>query len=167
MARDELPEVRIGRHLRQAGLNLATAESCTGGLVSHRITNISGSSDYFIGGVVAYSNELKRVMLGVPAEVLEQHGAVSQETALCMARGVCRATGAQIGVSITGIAGPAGGSREKPVGLTYIALAAPEGEFCHRFLWMGDREANKHASAEAALRMIAGYLLGRRRRFQA
>ncbi len=120
---DETLELVTGRMLRERGLTLAVAESCTGGLLGGRITNIPGSSEYFLGGVIAYSNALKEQLLGVAPAILATHGAVSEETAREMAAGVARATGADIGLSITGIAGPDGGTDEKPVGLVYLGIA--------------------------------------------
>jgi PncC family amidohydrolase len=146
--------------LSQRGWTLAVAESCTGGLLGHRITNVSGSSAYFEGGVISYSNEAKELLLGVPCETLVQHGAVSGETALDMARGARRLLGTDIAVSITGIAGPTGGTPDKPVGLVYIALAAEDAELLEEHVWSGDRTANKEQSAEAALELILKYLTG-------
>jgi PncC family amidohydrolase len=155
-------EEAIGALLTQQCLTLSTAESCTGGLLSHRITNVPGSSDYFLGGFVTYSNEAKETFLGVSHETLLSYGAVSEETAREMARGARQRMGADIAVSITGIAGPSGGTPEKPVGLVYIALSAPDAERCQRQVWHGDRTANKEQSAEAALKLIVSYLLERR-----
>lgn len=148
----------IGVLLVDRGLTLVTAESCTGGLVAHRITNVSGSSDYFLGGLVTYSNEAKERDLGVRHETLVTHGAVSEETAREMARGARERMVADVGVSVTGIAGPTGGSLEKPVGLVYVGLSAPGVERCERYVWQGDRVANKEQSAEAALQMVLAYL---------
>lgn len=151
-------EEEIGALLASQGLSLVTAESCTGGLVAHRITNVSGSSVYFWGGFVPYANEAKETLLGVQHETLLAHGAVSEPTAREMARGVRQRTGADVGISVTGIAGPTGGTPEKPVGLVYIALSAPDLEICQRYVWQGDRLANKEQSAEAALRLLQTYL---------
>ncbi len=153
-------EEEIGGQLLQHGLTLVTAESCTGGLLSHRITNVSGSSDYYLGGVVSYSNELKEQLLGVRHDTLVAHGAVSEETAREMAQGARRHLGGDVALAVTGIAGPTGGTAEKPVGLVYIALAAPDAEVCERYVWQGDRLANKEQSAEAALRMLVSFLRG-------
>jgi len=147
-----------GAHLLRAGVTLATAESCTGGLVAERLVRVSGSSAYFLGGVVSYSNAAKHNLLGVPDAHLERYGAVSVETALAMARGARDAFGADIAVSTTGIAGPSGGTEAKPVGLVYIALAAADTERCLRYVWSGDRLANIAASADAALRLIRQYV---------
>jgi nicotinamide-nucleotide amidase len=135
-------------------LTVATAESCTGGLVAHVLTEIAGSSAYFQGGIVAYSNEAKTSLLEVGPDVLAAHGAVSAQVARQMAAGSRARFAAGLAVSVTGIAGPEGGSDEKPVGLTYVAVADADGEDVRRFVWNGDREANKVASAEAALQML-------------
>ena len=148
----------VGRLLRERGLTLAAAESCTGGLVGHRITNVAGSSDYYMGSVTAYGSEAKVTLIGVAGATLQAHGAVSEETALEMARGVRRAFEADIGLAVTGIAGPGGGSAEKPVGLVYVALAADDGEWAERHEWDGDRLANKERSAEAVFALFARYL---------
>jgi PncC family amidohydrolase len=149
---------RAGESLKERGLTLSLAESCTGGLIAHRITNISGSSDYFLGGVVAYSNEVKEKILGVPHNILVQYGAVSEECARAMAEGARRLFASDLALAVTGIAGPTGGTPEKPVGLVYIALAAEEGMRCKKHIWNGDRLQNKAQSAEAALEMLLAYL---------
>lgn len=156
----KVPEAAIGELLIRRQLTLVTAESCTGGLVAHLITNVPGSSEYFLGGVVAYSNELKQTLLGVEPETLEQYGAVSRETALAMARGARVRLGADIAVSATGIAGPGGGSAEKPIGLTWIAISTPHIEAAHCFMWAGNRQENKLRSAEAALKLVHDHLSG-------
>lgn len=150
-----------GGLLVEQGLTLATAESCTGGLVGHRITNVPGSSAYYLGGCVAYANEAKEALLGVGRETLSTYGAVSEETAQEMARRVRQRLGTDVGLSVTGIAGPTGGTREKPVGLVYVALSAADEEWCERHVWQGDRASNKEQSAEAALRLLVEYLRGR------
>ena len=147
--------------LRARGLTIATAESCTGGLVSDRITNISGSSEYFPGGVVAYSYEAKASLLGVSWETLNTHGAVSQETVLEMARGTRKLFNADIGISVSGIAGPTGGLPEKPVGTTWFGLATNTGEWARHFIWDGDRIQNKHYSSEVALQFVLDFLDGK------
>lgn len=154
----ESPEETIGRLLRQCGLRLAVAESCTGGLVSHRITNVPGSSDYFMGGITAYANEAKVRLLGVSRETLETYGAVSREIALEMAQGVRLALQADIGLGITGIAGPGGGTPQKPVGLVWIALCANGKNDARHFLWSGDRLQVKEQSAQAALQWLVEFL---------
>ena len=151
-------ENEVGRLLAERGLTLATAESCTGGLVAHRITNVPGSSEYYLGGFVAYAYEAKEMFLGVRHETLVAHGAVSVETAREMAKGVRERLGADLGLSVTGIAGPGGGTPEKPVGLVYVALSAPGVDLCQRYVWQGDRAANKAQSVDAALQLVASHL---------
>ncbi len=158
----EPPEVTVGKCLREHGLKLAVAESCTGGLIGHRITDIPGSSDYFLGGVIAYAYEAKVAVLGVSWETLRVYGAVSREVVLEMARGARRALEADLAVSVSGIAGPGGGLPNKPVGTTWLGLAAPDGEWARLFHFHGDRKQNKNASAEAALEMLLDYLNGNR-----
>ncbi len=159
-------EMQIGPMLRAKNLKLVLAESCTGGLVGHRITNIPGSSDYYLGSITAYAYEAKERLLGVQRQTLTHFGAVSRETALEMARGVRQALstdfgdGQIIGVSVTGIAGPGGGTPTKPVGLVWIALSAPGGEWAFDYYWKGDRIQNKDHSAEQALSLIVRYLSG-------
>ncbi|RPI31303.1 MAG: CinA family protein, partial [Chloroflexota bacterium] len=142
----------------QRGLRLAVAESCTGGLIGHRLTNVAGSSDYYLGSVTAYAYEAKVKWLGVNWATLDQYGAVSGETALEMARGVRASLSADIGVSVTGIAGPGGATPGKPVGLTWIGLSTPDGDNAWQFVWAGDRVQNKEYSAEKALELLAEYL---------
>lgn len=158
---------QVGLLLRRHGLYLVVAESCTGGLLGHRITNVPGSSDYFLGGVIAYADSIKQALLGVKAETLIRFGAVSRETVLEMAHGVRERlcppgiTPAQlIGLAISGIAGPGGGTLDKPVGLTWIALSTAEGEWAWSYHWEGDRLHNKTSSAEQALRLLLNYLEG-------
>ncbi len=152
-------EEQIGNLLRQRRWRLALAESCTGGLLGHRITNVPGSSDYFLGGIVAYAYEAKVSLLGVRWETLERYGAVSRETVLEMARGARERLGAEVALSISGIAGPGGGTPEKPVGTTWIGLVAPDTEEAHRFQFRGDRETNKQQATEEALRLLWHYLI--------
>ncbi|NDJ85538.1 MAG: CinA family protein [Chloroflexi bacterium] len=147
-------EVVIGEILRDQQLTLTCAESCTGGLLMHRFTEVPGSSSYFLGGVVAYNNGVKHALLGVQEDVLVEFGAVSEQTAIAMARGVRALLGAHLALSITGVAGPGGGTAEKPVGLTYIGLDFRGRVMVQRHVWQGDRSANKHVSAEAALQML-------------
>ena len=154
---EKLEEV-VGRLLTQEKLTVALAESCTGGLIGHRLTNGPGSSTYLLGGVVAYSYDAKERLLGVQHNTLYEFGAVSAETAVEMARGARKALGADIGVSVTGIAGPGGGLPDKPVGLVYVALSARDAERVEHYEWNGDREENKAESAEAALQMLREYL---------
>ncbi|MGC9399823.1 MAG: CinA family protein [Anaerolineae bacterium] len=148
----------IGPLLKARGWRIAVAESCSGGLLGHEITTVSGSSAYFLGGVIAYADEIKIALLGVSETSLRRWGAVSAAVALEMAAGVRRRTGAEVGLSITGIAGPTGGTPQKPVGLTYIGLAAPRERRVWRHVWNGERNANKQASAQAALAHLLRYL---------
>ncbi|HEV7595145.1 MAG TPA: competence/damage-inducible protein A [Gemmatimonadaceae bacterium] len=138
---------------RPLKLKLAVAESCTGGMLGERITSIPGSSDVFLGGVIAYDNDVKKKLLGVRAEDLERYGAVSEEVALQMAAGVRERTGAHVGVSVTGIAGPGGGTPEKPVGLVWIAIHGSEAK-ARRFHVVGDRAEIRQRAAQAALEMV-------------
>ena len=147
----DLPEEQLLDLLPRHQLTLATAESCTGGLVAHRITSVPGSSEYFLGGVVSYSNGLKESLLGVPHELLREYGAVSRECALAMARGVRERTGALVGIATTGIAGPGGATVSKPVGLVYVACASPWDVTVEEHHFPGDRRSNIEASATVAL----------------
>jgi nicotinamide-nucleotide amidase len=149
---DDLASVVIGR-CRDLGLKLAVAESCTGGLIGERITNIPGSSDIFVGGVIAYDNAVKLSQLDVRAETLERAGAVSEEVALEMAAGVKQRLKANVGISVTGIAGPGGGTKEKPVGLVWIAVDARTAT-ARRFHLIGDRAEIRQRAAQAALEMV-------------
>ncbi len=137
-----------------AGLTVATAESCTGGLVAHAITSVAGASGYFVGGVVSYSNAVKASLLDVDLELLATHGAVSAEVAVAMATGVRQRLASDLGVGITGVAGPDGGTSEKPVGLVYVAVADRRGTAVRWFRWPGDRSQNIHDSAVAALELL-------------
>ncbi len=156
---DKPLEERVGELLRRRGLRLAVAESCTGGLVGHRITNVPGSSTYYMGSVTAYAYEAKVRLLGVRWETLERYGAVSKETAIEMARGARRALAADVGLSVSGIAGPGGGTPEKPVGTTWIGLSASGLDEAWLYHWPGDRIQVKEHSAEQALRLLMEYLL--------
>ena len=151
-------EILLGQLLRARGLKLATAESCTGGLIADKITDVPGSSDYFLGGFVSYAYEAKVASLGVSWDTLKAHGAVSRETVLEMARGARRALGADLAISVSGIAGPGGGLPDKPVGATWIGLATPDGERAEGFYWKGNRRENKEQSAQAAMRMVIEFL---------
>ena len=156
---DETLEDKVGGLLLDRKLNLAVAESCTGGLVGHRITNVDGSSDYFLEGVITYSNKAKIDRVGVASNLLNQYGAVSRETATAMAEGIRKISSADIGLAVTGIAGPGGGSKEKPVGLTYIALDTPVGGQCKKFLFPQDRVRNKERASQAALNILRLWLM--------
>jgi PncC family amidohydrolase len=159
MMQNEL-EIHLGRLFRGKGLKLATAESCTGGLIADRITNVPGSSEYFRGGIVAYAYEAKVALLHVSWDTLRTFGAVSKETVTEMARGARVALGADIAVSVSGIAGPGGGMPDKPVGTTWIGLSTTDGDWTRKYLWEGDRLQNKILSAEAALQLLIDYLEG-------
>ena len=150
----------VGQKLKSAGQTLAVAESCTGGLIGHRITNISGSSDYFRGGLIAYANEIKIAQLNVSPETLAKHGAVSETVAREMAEGVRRALGADIGLSMTGIAGPGGGTPEKPVGLVFVAVADARGTVAREIRTGGEREYIKTVAAQRALDFLRRRLQG-------
>jgi PncC family amidohydrolase len=156
-------EVTLGKILHEQKLKLATAESCTGGLIGHRMTNVPGSSDYYLGGFVAYAYEAKVAALGVSWDTLKAFGAVSREVVLEMARGARRVLTADLALSVSGIAGPGGGLPQKPVGTTWIGLVAPDGEWARRYYFSGDRAGNKALSAEAALQLLLDYLKGERR----
>ncbi len=152
-------EKEIMDESRKRGLSVSTAESCTGGLVSHRITNVSGSSDYYKGGVIAYANEVKEKILHVAEKTLAEGGAVSAECALEMAEGVRKLLDTDIGIAITGIAGPTGGTPDKPVGLVYIALATKDYAYHEKYIFHGDRGENKREATDAALEMIKMHVL--------
>ena len=153
-------EFKIVNLLHERKVKLALAESCTGGLVGNRITDVPGSSEFFWGSVVAYAYEAKVALLGVSWDTLNTRGAVSRETVLEMARGTRRVLNTDIGVSVSGIAGPGGGTDEKPVGTTWIGLAAGDGEWAKLYHFSGDRAQNKDAAADAALQLLLDYLEG-------
>ena len=154
-------EHQIGLLLRERGLKLSLAESCTGGLLGDRITNLSGSSEYFWGSLVTYAYEAKVALLHVSWDTLRSRGAVSRETVLEMARGAREALSTDIAVSVSGIAGPGGGTEEKPVGTTWISLVAEDGEWARTFQFAGDRLQNKASAADAALQLLLDYLEGK------
>lgn len=153
-------EVQVGMLLKKSGLKLALAESCTGGLVADRITDVPGSSDYFRGGIVAYAYEAKVTLLGVSWATLRAHGAVSRETVMEMARGARTALGADVAVSVSGIAGPAGGMPSKPVGTTWFGLSTAAEDRAVLYQFEGDRRQNKMQAADAALRIVLEFLQG-------
>jgi nicotinamide-nucleotide amidase len=155
------PEGTLNRLLTERRLTLAVAESCTGGLISSRITDAAGASAYFLAGLVTYSNEAKEKLLSVPGDVIAARGAVSAEVAGRMAEGARRATGADIGLSVTGIAGPGGGTDQKPVGTVYMGLAAVGAGLVRYFKFDGERLAVKRQAADEALRFVLDYLEGR------
>jgi len=151
-------EYIVGNLLRQRGWRLAVAESCTGGLVGHRLTNVAGSSTYYMGSITAYAYEAKVRLLGVKWDTLEKFGAVSKEVVLEMALGVRRALASDIGLSVSGIAGPGGGTPEKPVGYTWLGLSTTKHQIAKQITWDQDRIGNKELSAEATLQMLVDYL---------
>jgi PncC family amidohydrolase len=155
---DKSLEVFVGELLSSRGLTLAAAESCTGGLIGHLLTNVPGSSNYYLGSVTAYANDAKIRLLGVRLETLEKSGAVSSETVLEMAHGIRIALSADIGVSVSGIAGPGGGTPEKPVGTVWIGLSSATEEYSRHYLWSGNRLEIKEQSAREALRMVIEYI---------
>lgn len=142
------------KKLSSCAKTLAVAESCTGGLLSHLLTNVPGSSKYFVLGVVTYSNALKTKLLKIPKGLILKYGAVSEQVCLKMASGVRKTAGADFGIGITGVAGPSGGSKEKPVGTVFIALDAKNKKICRKFLFKGNRLQIKMKSAKEALRLI-------------
>ena len=154
-------EIEVGQLLRARGLKLVLAESCTGGLLGSRISDVPGSSEYFLGGVVAYAYEAKVELLGVSWDTLNTKGAVSRETVLEMARGIRNLMKANIAVSVSGIAGPGGGTPEKPVGTTCIGLTAEDAEWAKTYQFSGDREGNKASAVDAALTLLLDYLQGK------
>jgi len=158
----DLLEIQIGDLLREHRLKLATAESCTGGLIASRITDVPGSSDYFVGGVAAYAYEAKVALLHVSWDTLHTFGAVSRETVLEMARGARQVLTAGIAISVSGIAGPGGGLPDKPVGTTWIGLSTQNGEWARVFCFEGNRLQNKSSSADGALQMLMDFLNGSR-----
>ena len=149
---------KIAAILKKQNLIVATAESCTGGLVAHSLTNISGSSDYFDRGVISYSNESKSDMLGVSEDTLKGYGAVSEQVAKAMAEGIRTRSNVDIGLATTGIAGPTGGTKDKPVGLVYIAVSTSKDTKVERFQFSGDRLQNKESTCNAALQMLLDHL---------
>ena len=155
---DEKLVNKISSILKEKKLKIATAESCTGGLIAHTLTNISGSSDYFDRGVVSYSNRAKKELLDVPEEMLKKYGAVSKQVAEAMAKGVRKKSNVDIGISSTGIAGPTGGTKDKPVGLVYIGISTEEKTYSKKFLFSGGRLQNKNNTCHAALQMLYDYL---------
>ena len=150
----EAREITAGKLLLAQGKTIACAESCTGGLLTSRLTDIAGSSAYVMGSVVSYTNEIKERLVGVKHETLAAHGAVSEETAREMAEGIRRAIRTDVGVGITGIAGPGGGTETKPVGLVYIAVATASGTTVTRNVFSGSRTEKKRSSTEKALAMV-------------
>ncbi|MBI2882295.1 MAG: competence/damage-inducible protein A [Candidatus Methylomirabilis oxyfera] len=159
---EERLEEAVGRLLLDAKATVAVAESCTGGLVCHRLTNLPGSSAYFMHGEVVYSNEAKERLLGVPRELMAEHGAVSRPVALAMAVGMRQVAGTDLALGITGIAGPGGGTATKPVGLSFIALASGDGVICREYRFLADRDTNKLLASQKALDILRRHLLSLR-----
>lgn len=149
---------KIYLKLIEKNYKIATAESCTGGLIGHNLTNISGSSNYFDRGIISYSNESKIELLDVPKDLIDTYGAVSNEVAIAMAEGVRKKYRVDIGLSTTGIAGPTGGTKEKPVGLVFIGISLEDKFYVKKFIFEGDRLRNKELSCNAALNMLLDVL---------
>ena len=156
--RDNMERI-VGKYLTNKNMRLAVAESCTGGLIAQKLTAVPGSSAYFLGGVVSYDNSLKETFLDVPQEMLASKGAVSSEVAATMARTILTKTGADIALAVTGIAGPGGGTEEKPVGTVYIAVCTPQGDWVNAFQFQGDRQEIRELSALNGLDLLRRYLL--------
>jgi nicotinamide-nucleotide amidase len=154
-------EVVVGQLLRDRRATVSVAESCTGGMLGERLTSVPGSSDYFVGGFITYANAMKVELLGVPPEVLEQHGAVSQQTAEAMATGVRRRTASTYALAITGVAGPDGGSESKPVGTVYIAIADDAGIHTEHRRFLGDRQRIRTFTVQMALDLLRRRITGR------
>jgi PncC family amidohydrolase len=159
-------EIAVGHLLRKKQMKLVISESCTGGLIGHRITNIPGSSDYYLGSITAYAYEAKEKLLGVKHETLNRYGAVSRQTVIEMARGARTALAGAfplnhlVGISVSGIAGPGGGTDDKPVGTVWIGLSTPEKDYAWIFHWNSDRIGNKQLTADQALLLLNLYLNG-------
>jgi len=153
-------EKQIGALLRKQGKTISVAESCTGGFISHRITNVPGSSNYYDCSVIAYSNQSKITIIHVSPETLKKFGAVSRRTAIEMAQGIKQVSRSDLGLAVTGIAGPGGGTPKKPVGLVYICLASDKSVVCEEFKFKGSRKEIKFQASEAALEMVKKHLMG-------
>lgn len=147
--------------LKKTGKTVSVAESCTGGLIGYRLTHVSGSSEYFLEGAITYSNEAKVRALGVNRDLIDQKGAVSEEVAGAMVQGACRRFGTDVAIAVTGIAGPGGGSEEKPVGLTYIAVGTVDDVHCRRYVFSQDRLKNRDRAAQAGLDLLRRFLIGK------
>ena len=152
---------KVATLLKNKKLTISTAESCTGGLIANSLTNISGSSDYFDRGIVSYSNGSKIELLEISEDMLKKYGAVSEQVAKAMAEGIRKISNVDIGLSTTGIAGPTGGTKEKPVGLVYIAIATSKNTEIKKFIFSGDRMQNKEDTCNAALEIILEYINNR------
>ncbi|MBF0385400.1 MAG: CinA family protein [Candidatus Omnitrophica bacterium] len=149
-----LLEKIIARVLKRTKKTLCTAESCTGGLISHRLTNIPGSSKFFIGAIIAYSNEIKASLLKIPRKTIENYGAVSKQTAILMSKRARKIFKSDFALSVTGIAGPSGGSKEKPVGLAFISFSSALKTICEKHIFKGSRLEIKKQAADAALNLL-------------
>jgi PncC family amidohydrolase len=160
MSYDPLAE-QVHKCLLEHQLTLATAESSTGGMIATRVTNLSGSSAYMMGGVVAYADRIKQNILGVQEQTLIDYGAVSEPVAQQMAEGARRLFDTDFALSVTGIAGPTGATATKPVGLTYVGLSAADGTWVRRFVWNGSRDDNRQSAADAAFRLLLDYVEGK------
>jgi nicotinamide-nucleotide amidase len=145
---------KVSDELKKYQVTIATAESCTGGLLAHMLTNVSGSSEYFDRGVISYSNTAKMELLGIPAQLLKNYGAVSKQVAAAMAKAIQQRSQVDIGIAITGIAGPTGGTKDKPVGLVFISVSTKDTVVVKEFLFSGDRLANKDSTCTAALELL-------------
>jgi len=145
---------KVSDELKKHHVTIATAESCTGGLLAHTLTNVSGSSEYFDQGIISYSNKAKMELLGVSKELLERYGAVSKEVATAMAKGIQQRASVDYGLATTGIAGPTGGTKDKPVGLVFIGLSMNETVVVKEFRFMGDRLINKESACTEALKLL-------------
>jgi nicotinamide-nucleotide amidase len=154
---------KVSVELKKQRLTIATAESCTGGLLAHLLTNISGSSEYFDRGMIVYSNRAKTELLGVPEDLLDRYGAVSEQIAKGMANAIRTRSIVDIGISTTGIAGPTGGTRGKPVGLVYIGISTKKNSIVKKFLFTGGRLVNKENTCNAALELLFEILLEKKR----
>jgi nicotinamide-nucleotide amidase len=154
-------EIRVGILLKSRGLTVGTVESATGGLIAHRLTGVAGSSDYYLGSIVSYSNDIKSRVVGVKAASIDRYGAVSATVAEQMASGGRKLLNVDICLSDTGVAGPGGGTDRKPVGLFYLGLSCKEGSFSRSHVFTGDRSINKQSAAEAALQWLEDYLTGK------
>lgn len=153
---------KLSDELKRHKVTVATAESCTGGLLAHLLTNVSGSSEYFDQGVVSYSNKAKMELLGVPEHVVRTYGAVSREVATAMATAIRQRASVDYGIATTGIAGPTGGTKDKPVGLVYIGISTKDAVEVKRFLFTGDRLANKESTCSAALHLLLEMITGKK-----
>ncbi len=150
---------KVSDELKKQGLTIAIAESCTGGLLGHLLTNISGSSAYFDRGMIVYSNRAKMELLGIPKVLLDRYGAVSEQIAESMAVAIRTNSAVDIGISTTGIAGPTGGTRDKPIGLVYIGISTDKNVLIKKFYFTGDRLANKESTCREALELLLNILL--------